>query len=215
MNHDDVVALLRRRSALNSQPYGPDTIDVWAEALADIDAFAARKALLAAHLEHGAVSIKALRDHLPKRPPETPALDGQPFRKVPVERVHQLLADGIVRGRAERPADLDAAARIAAWRSGDDAAYVAVLRRQFPTTVSMPDPDLRRRMAAIPPLPGYGTNRPQSEPDEPTAIIEAAIEAVTDLVTPDEEPPTGPTHKRSRALHVVGSRVTPRAGCFG
>lgn len=71
MNRDEAARLLKERSALNSQPYGPDAIDAWAEALAPVSYGDAHKALHRAVKKANGdrVSVKAIFEELPPKEP--------------------------------------------------------------------------------------------------------------------------------------------------
>jgi hypothetical protein len=65
-------------------------------------------------------------------------------------------------------AGLDLIPKLLAPPAATSDTYTSVLRRQFPKGPGLTDAEVRKRMAAIPPLPGYGANRQRPEPDPDT-----------------------------------------------
>lgn len=68
MNHHETRALLRARSALTSQPYGDDAVDVWQHALEDWTLDECRTALVKSSREHDRVTVAHLVERLPHKP---------------------------------------------------------------------------------------------------------------------------------------------------
>lgn len=75
MNEAETTTLLRTRSALTSQPYGPETVLVWQEAFSERPYDECRAALLAAARETKTITVAHIVERLPRRldePPPTP-----------------------------------------------------------------------------------------------------------------------------------------------
>jgi hypothetical protein len=67
MNREETATLLRARSALTSQPYGPDVIDAWHDALAGYRLPVVRAALTTAARVRRTVTLADIVEHLPVR----------------------------------------------------------------------------------------------------------------------------------------------------
>lgn len=76
MNHDETATILKARSSLTSQPYGPDVVDIWHEALKGWTYTEVRNALIRAGRDHPRISIAHVVERLAPLPSNTP--EGHP-----------------------------------------------------------------------------------------------------------------------------------------
>ena len=187
MNRADTTVLLRRITAQSptyTKQASPETIDEWHRQLERYDPPAVYAALdritqAGERVVHLANLIAEIRSRLRVEPDATPMPEPVPI--LPRERIREIVMAGIEEGHRQRydRADEEHRARIEWFRKGMPGHYPGCRCDRCAGTGKIADEDVRAKLAALPPLPGYPAG-----PRTPGPIVETTAEA--EPVTFDE-----------------------------